>query len=404
MKARVHCSGSTSDAFHIVTGVKQGCVLAPTLFSLFLTAIISQCFSECDNDVTIEYRPDGRLLNVHRFGAKSLVRESSVRMLLYADDCALFAHNAEDLQRLTNSFATKSSAFGLQINTSKTFSFFQPSSLDSASALQKIIINNNSIASCEKFCYLGSQLSTDLTIDGELRSRIAKANFAFGRLEQRVWNNHSLKLCTKISVYRAMVLSALLYGCETWTMYRRNMHYLERFHMQCLRRILNIRWSDMTPNTEVLRRANINGIEATIMLNQLRWVGHVRRMDSKRIPKQLLYGQLKTGKRNVGKPKLRYQDQLRATLRRCKMDLHTWENVAADRPAWRTLIQTGTRHFELLRLKTCLQKRAIRKGQPGAAVCKDVMLFTCDACGHVCTSRSGLTRHQRAHTGPSRTV
>ena len=112
----------------------------------------------------------------------------------------------------------------------------------------------------------------------------------------------------KRQLYKAMVLSVLLYGCETWMAYARHIRYLDRFHHLCLRRILGIQWSDRVPNTAVLRRAGIDGIEAMLMLHQLRWLGHVRRMSDERIPKQLLYGQLRTGKRNCGRPKLRFQD------------------------------------------------------------------------------------------------
>ena len=399
MKAKVKCPGANSDEFDIITGVKQGCVLAPTLFSLFLTAIITLSFSDSDSGIDIEYRMDGRLLNVHRFGAKSLVCDSTVRMLLFADDCALFAHTARDLQYLTDTFATKAAAFGLEINTSKTCSFFQPNLQGQDLPSPSISINNITIASCDNFCYLGSHLSTDLSINRELSSRVSKAACAFGRLEQRVWKNHSLKLSTKITVYRAMVLSTLLYGCETWTLYRRNIQYLDRFHLQCLRRILRIHWSHMIPNTEVLRRANVDGIEAMIMLSQLRWLGHVRRMDTIRTPKQLLYGQLRTGKRAVGQPKLRYQDQVKSTLKHCNIDLHVWEGVAADRRAWRTKIQSGVRHFERQRLLQCERKRAIRKAKMGTAQRDAAAALCCSACGRMCSSRSGLTRHQSTHNG-----
>ena len=105
-----------------------------------------------------------------------------VRILLFADDCALFAHNADDLQRLTTSFASKASAFGLEINVSKTFSFYQPSSGDSTSMPPNILINNNSIATCGNVCYLGSHLTTDQSVDRELSARVSKASYAFGCL------------------------------------------------------------------------------------------------------------------------------------------------------------------------------------------------------------------------------
>ena len=48
------------------------------------------------------------------------------------------------------------------------------------------------------------------------------------------------------------VLTSLLYGCESWTLYCRHIKLLEQFHMRSLRSILGIRWQDRITNLEVL--------------------------------------------------------------------------------------------------------------------------------------------------------
>ncbi|KAF7238022.1 hypothetical protein EG68_11768, partial [Paragonimus skrjabini miyazakii] len=140
----------------------------------------------------------------------------------------------------------------------------------------QIRIDGVAIGSCANFRYLGSNLSTDLFLNRELRARVGKVSVASGRLGKRVWKNCSLKLSTRL--YRSVVLSILLYGGETWTLYQQNVRYLIRFCLQYLRRILGIRWADMISNAEILRQVNMNGIEAVLMPNQLSWLGHVRRM------------------------------------------------------------------------------------------------------------------------------
>ncbi|KOB73664.1 Endonuclease-reverse transcriptase [Operophtera brumata] len=54
--------------------------------------------------------------------------------------------------------------------------------------------------------------------------------------------------------------------------------------MKCLISILKIKWQDCVPNTEVLRRSGMYGMEALLMQRQLRWCGHVLRMDDHRLP------------------------------------------------------------------------------------------------------------------------
>ena len=52
-------------------------------------------------------------------------------------------------------------------------------------------------------------------------------------------------------------------------------------------------------------------------------------MDDTRIPKQLLYEELAQGKRQRGKPKLRYKDTCKVSLSRCNIDVKTWEERAS---------------------------------------------------------------------------
>jgi len=72
---------------------------------------------------------------------------------------------------------------------------------------------------------------------------------------------------TEIVVYKAGLLTSLLYGCETWTMNSRQLRILD---LRYLRKIMKISWVDRVPNTEVLQRAQICGAEALIMKAQLR--------------------------------------------------------------------------------------------------------------------------------------
>ena len=95
------------------------------------------------------------------------------------------------------------------------------------------------------------------------------------------------------------------------------MQTIQQFHMRCLRRIANIKWQDMIPNTEVLQRCAHTGIEQHIKRAQLRWSGHLVRMADDCIPKGVFYGELDAGHRTLGGQRKRYKDVLRATLKSC---------------------------------------------------------------------------------------
>ena len=109
-----------------------------------------------------------------------------------------------------------------------------------------------------KFQYLGSTISSNLSLEPDISARIAKAAGMMSKLKKRVWDNNNLTNNTKLQVYRACVLSTLLYSSEAWTTYATQEKRLNSFHLRCLRRILGIRWQDLVPNTKVLERAGLH--------------------------------------------------------------------------------------------------------------------------------------------------
>ena len=60
MQARVQNDGEYSEPFPVTNGVKEGCVMAPTLFSMMFSAMLTDAFQEVDADFPIGYRFDGK--------------------------------------------------------------------------------------------------------------------------------------------------------------------------------------------------------------------------------------------------------------------------------------------------------------------------------------------------------
>ena len=93
----------------------------------------------------------------------------------------------------------------------------------------------------EHFTYLGSVISKDATVSKDLDKCLSKASSFFGRQSTKVWQSHSLRLSTRIQVFRTVVVPTLLYGAETWVLYRKQIRLMDRFHQCCLRSILGIK-------------------------------------------------------------------------------------------------------------------------------------------------------------------
>ena len=150
-----------------------------------------------------------------------------------------------------------------------------------------------------------------IPVSKDLDNRFSIANSSFGRLSKRVWQSHSLLLSTKFQVYRAVVVTTLLYGAETWVLYRKQIRLLERFHQRCLRSILGIKWQNHMSNEEVLKRVSLPSKESILLQGQLRWAGHITRMEDVRMPEAVFFSELQEGKRDRGAPRKRHKDQLR---------------------------------------------------------------------------------------------
>ena len=125
----------------------------------------------------------------------------------------------------------------------------------------------------EHFTYLGSVISSDATVSKDLDNRLSKASSSFARLSKRVWQSHSLRLFTKIQVYRAVVIPTLLYGAENWGLYRKQMRLLERFPQRCLRSILGIKWQDYVSDEEVRKKAACQAWIPSCFRCRCAWLG-----------------------------------------------------------------------------------------------------------------------------------
>nr|VZI52909.1 unnamed protein product [Spirometra erinaceieuropaei] len=187
MMARVTDNGAVSETFAGTNGVKQGCVLAPTLFSLMFSAMLMDAYRDERPGIRIAYRTDGHLLNHRRMNFQSRVSTATVNELLFADDCALNTTSEEEMQRSVDLFSAACENFGLVINTQKTVVMHQPPP-NSATAPKapQINVNGTQLQVVENFPYLGSTLSRNTKIDDEVANRISKASQAFGRLRSTV--------------------------------------------------------------------------------------------------------------------------------------------------------------------------------------------------------------------------
>ena len=225
-----------------------------------------------------------------------------------------------------------------------------------------MFIEGKQLNAVENFKYLGSIISNTASIDKEINARIARATSAYGRLTKRLWTNKGIRLDTKISVYKAAVITSLLYGCETWTLNKKQIMRLEKFHQTTLRKIARIKWFHKVTNYEVLSRCNIPSLQSMVESARLRWTGHVVRMKDDRIPKALLYGRLAKGRPRRGNHST-YLNSLKSTLKACDINCKRLEEHAENRVHWRGVLRTGIAQAEAGRTHRLIAKHQRRKAK-----------------------------------------
>ena len=185
--------------------------------------------------------------------------------LLFADDMAKGAPTEEKVQKGVDQVSDSCDSYDLTISIKKVEVVYQLAP-DKPYKEPTITVKGQRLQVEDKFTYLGSTLSRVVHIDEGVNARIAKDCAAFGRLRGSVWDRSGIRLDTKLKVYRAMVVPTLLYACETLTVYQRHAKRLNHFHTSCLRKLLKIKWQDMIPDTEVLKRSGLQSVHTLLKL------------------------------------------------------------------------------------------------------------------------------------------
>ena len=94
MHSKVSYNDASSESCKILIGVKQGCVLAPTLSGIFFSVLLNipHSITPRRESTCMHTRSDGKLFSLSRLKAKSKFRTVFLKEMLFADDAALISH------------------------------------------------------------------------------------------------------------------------------------------------------------------------------------------------------------------------------------------------------------------------------------------------------------------------
>jgi hypothetical protein len=137
----------------------------------------------------------------------------------------------------------------------------------------------------------------------------------------------------------------VLYECETWFLTLRKEHRLGVFENRVLRRIFGPKRDEVTGEWRKLHNKQLHDLYSSpsiiriLKARRMRWVGYVARMGGKRNTYRLLVGKPE-GKRPVGRPRLKWLDNIRMDLVEVGWGDVDWIGLAQDRDRWRVLVNS----------------------------------------------------------------
>ena len=140
-------------------------------------------------------------------------------------------------------------------------------------------------------------------------------------------------------------MPVLLYGCETWSLILREECRLRVFENSILRRIFgpkrdeNGQWRRL--HNEELHSLYRSPITIRVIRSRrLRWAGHVPRMEEARSAFKILTGK-PSGKRPLGRPRRRWENNIRINLEEIGINAGNWVDSAQDMDYWRALVNAA---------------------------------------------------------------
>jgi len=176
----------------------------------------------------------------------------------------------------------------------------------------------------------------------EIKNRLRSGNACYYSM-QNLLSSRLLSKNLKIKIQGTIILPVVLYGCETWSLTRREKRKLRVFENVVLRRIFGSKRDEVTGEWGRLHNEELNDLYSSsnivrvITSRRMRWAGHVARIGEERGAYRVLVGKPE-GRRPLGRPRRRWVDNIRMDLQDVGCEYMDWTGLAQDRDRWRTLV------------------------------------------------------------------
>lgn len=292
--------------FEVNAGVRQGGVISPLLFILFM--------DRCMKDLNLG---------------------EGIITLAYADDIALVAEHPTELQNALNAWNIALKRANMKINTNKTEIMMVARQKEDI----EICLEGKKLKLVEEFKYLGVKVDEKCHMETEIRYRIQCYSNNLGILHP-LMREKLIPRQVKAIIYKTILRPVLTYGSETWTLTDRMKSKIQAAEMRVLRMIKGVTRCDRLRNEDIRKELEVESILEFVERSQLRWFGHVMRMHEDCHPAKY-YKWQPQGKRPTGRPRKRWKDAVRQAIEARGKTIEEVERdqLYADRAGWRNFVR-----------------------------------------------------------------
>jgi hypothetical protein len=320
-RACVRVGSEVSDWFTVKVGLRQGCVMSPWLFNLYMDGVVRE----------VNASVLGRGLELLEANGRSW----QLSQLLFADDTALVADSEEKLCRLVSEFGRVCERRKLRVNVGKSKVMRCSRTVDASKI--SVTLNGELLEEVQCFKYLGSHVEKTELVETEVKARVKEGCKVLGALKS-VMSCRTLGMEAKRGLYEGVVVPTVLYGAEAWGVRAEERRRLNVFEMKCLRSMAGVTLRDRITNDVVrIRTGMVKKLENRVDSRVLRWFGHMERMDEGRLVKRVMNAEA-SGRRPRGRPKFGWMDGLKQALGRRDMNVEVARERAMNRREWRMVV------------------------------------------------------------------